>query len=208
VVGSGLIKPSNTPIRNCSANGAGTPGCARCIGFRHGRRGSSAAESSASPGPILWRARFPKEIAKSLVSFENPKGQVTNSDLELAASVVHHDIAAHNFAISERTISSGSDNTPTVSWQTKGSTTTTSAPAYLLRLQALHQRYHRYQTSAFFIPGRLNLMADNCSRLCHLTDAQLLAHFNSTYPQTHSWRIVQPRSARLCAASRAGIVPS
>ena len=158
---------------------------------------SSAAKSSASVGPILWRAKFPTNVSKNLVSYNNPRGQITNSDLELAAGLVQHDIAVHAFDLRERTIASGSDNTPTISWQTKGSTTTTSAPAYLLRLQALHQRFHRYQTSSFFIPGTLNAMADDCSRLWHLNDSQLLAHFNSTYPQTVSWEMHLPKPGML-----------
>jgi hypothetical protein len=88
---------------------------------------SSAATSctSNSTGPILWRARFDLDITNDLFSFSNPTGHVTNSDIELAASIAQHDIAVHSFDIRERTIASGSDNTPaTVSWQTKGSTTT------------------------------------------------------------------------------------
>jgi hypothetical protein len=161
----------------------------------------SAAKPSTSTGPILWRARFDPRITADLVSFSNPTGQVTNSDLELAASIVQHDIAANCFDIRERTISSGSDNTPTVSWQTKGSTTTTSAPAYLLRLQSLHQRFHRYYSSSFFIPGTLNAMADDCSRLWHLSDAELLSHFDSHYPQTACWRLAIPRPAMLSSTT-------
>ena len=150
----------------------------------------SAAESSTaeSLGPLLWRATFSPAIVQDLVSSNNPKGSVTNSDLELAAAFVQHDIAAQAYDIQERTIASGANNTPTVAWQTKKSTTTTSAPAYLLRLQALHQRFHRYYSSAFFVPGKLNAMADNCSRLWHLSDDELLTHSNLTYPQTASWR--------------------
>jgi hypothetical protein len=171
---------------------------------RHPR--GSTAKSSAARGPILWRAKFPNEISKNLVSQKNPKGRITNSDLELAAGVVQHDVAAHNFDIRERTIASGSDNTPTLAWQLKGSTTTTSAPAYLLWLQAIHQRYHRYNSSSFFVPGKLNSMADDCSRLWHLSDSQLLDHFNCTYPQAASWRTAPPRqemlSSVICALHR------
>ena len=38
--------------------------------------------------PILWRNTFPKTIVKDFVSFENPTGTVSNSDLELAATVI------------------------------------------------------------------------------------------------------------------------
>jgi hypothetical protein len=163
----------------------------------------SAAKHLPSTGPLLWRARFDADVSKDLVTFENPTGAITNSDLELAASVVQHDVAAHAFDVRERTIASGSDNTPTVAWQRKGSTTTTSAPAYLLRVQALHQRFHRYYSSAFFVPGTLNAMADDCSRLWTLSDEQLLSHFDLTYPQTASWRLATPRPAMLSSVTSA-----
>jgi hypothetical protein len=157
----------------------------------------------AELGPILWQATFPKEIVKNLVSQQNLLGQVTNSDLELAAGAVQNNIDAHNFDIHKRTISSGSNNTPTNAWQTKGSTTTTSSPAYLLRMQAIHQLFHRYQTTSFFVPGKLNSMANDCSRLWHLSDSQLLAHFNSVYPQTVSWCIAVPRQEILSSVTSA-----
>jgi hypothetical protein len=75
------------------------------------------------------------------------------------------------------------DNTPALAWQQKGSTTTMKAPMYLLRLQALHQRFHRYHPRFLHIPGKSNVMADDCSRLWHLSDVELLAHFNHEYPQ-------------------------
>jgi hypothetical protein len=44
--------------------------------------------------PILWRAGFPERISSRLVSFNNPSGTITNSDLELAAEILQHDVAA------------------------------------------------------------------------------------------------------------------
>ena len=38
-----------------------------------------------SQSPVHWRARFETDIVQDLVSFDNPSGQVANSDLELAA---------------------------------------------------------------------------------------------------------------------------
>ena len=34
--------------------------------------------------PILWRVKFPPEIAERLVSWKNPMGDITNSELEMA----------------------------------------------------------------------------------------------------------------------------
>jgi hypothetical protein len=143
--------------------------------------------------PILWRAKFPTNIQSELVTHSNPGGTLTNSDLELAGTIAHADILSHTIDTRESTIHILSDNTPAVAWQTKGSTTTTKAPAYLLRLQALHQRHYRYCPTYSHIPGPANAMADDCSRLWYLDDSALLTHFNSTYPQATSWTLCHLR---------------
>ena len=99
------------------------------------------------------------------------------------------DVFVHTFDLRERTINTGSDNTPTIYWQRKGSTTTTKNPAELLRIQALHQRHHCYCSLFSHIPGPINAMADDTSRLWNLSDSQLLAYFNATYPQQLPWRL-------------------
>ena len=38
--------------------------------------------------PTLWRQAFPPEITTSLVTYENPHGTISNSDLELAGHFV------------------------------------------------------------------------------------------------------------------------
>ena len=55
------------------------------------------------------------------------------------------------------------DNTPTLSRNAKGATTTDGVAAYLCQLSALHQRAHGYLNELAFIPGDLNAMADNAS---------------------------------------------
>jgi hypothetical protein len=49
--------------------------------------------------PMLWRFPFPKAIQKRLVTFDNPRGDINNSELELAASVTQHDILAQSFDV-------------------------------------------------------------------------------------------------------------
>jgi hypothetical protein len=155
------------------------------------------------PGPLLWRVPFSSEIRSKLVSSSNPQGTITNSDLELAATIVQNDIAAQCFDIRERTIASGSDNTPAVSWQRKGSTTTTGPAAHLLRIQALHQRFHRYHASNFYIPGPVNTMADDPSRLWSLCDTRLLTRFDTVYSQDTPWRIVAPNPELISSVTSA-----
>jgi hypothetical protein len=151
--------------------------------------------------PVVWRAKFPTDISEDLVSWAHPHGAITNSDLELAGSLIHHEAAVQCFDLRERTILSKTDNTPTLFWQRKGSTTTTGPPAYLLRAQALHQRHHRYVPRHDFLPGVDNLMSDDASRLHHLSDNAFLTHFNCRYPQHVSWQLWTPSPEILSAVT-------
>ena len=59
----------------------------------------------------------------------------------MAGSVLHHNGVASCFDVRELTVLSMTENMATMWWQRKGSATLTSAPAHLLRTQALHQRF-------------------------------------------------------------------
>ena len=155
------------------------------------------ATTDSNLSPIIWRAKFPTHIQERLVSYSNPHGDITNSDLEMAGLLAQQDILAQQVNCRGRTMLPLGDNTPMVSWHHKQSTTTTGPAAYLLRLNSIHQRHYRYVSKSGYIPGSANAMADDCSRLWHLTDSQLLAHFNSTYPQAQPWQIVQLRPEML-----------
>jgi hypothetical protein len=144
--------------------------------------------------PYLWRSPFPTKVTRKLVSTANPMGKVSNSDSELAGSVAQHDILYQIANVQDVTIHNCYDNTATVFWQWKGSATTTGPAAYLLRLQALHQRHYGYAPLQDYIPGEVNLMADVASRSGHLTDTQVLSLFESKSPQTLSWTLCQLRN--------------
>ena len=47
-------------------------------------------------GPLLWRAPFPDKVQAQLVTKQNPKGRITNSDLELAGTIMHQDVLANH----------------------------------------------------------------------------------------------------------------
>ena len=138
--------------------------------------------------PIVWRNPWPPNIQTRLASEENPKGTITNSDLELAALVAHHHVLATTHNLTGTSLGALSDNTPTVHWAHKGSTTTRGPAAYLLRLQALHQRQHGYQSHPRYIAGSANQMADTASRRFDLSVSQLLALFAQQFPQTKPWQ--------------------
>ena len=52
----------------------------------------------------------------------------------------------------------------------------------------MHQRVFRYQQRTFYLPGEANGMADDCSRLWHLPDDELVAYFNAHY-LPRPWRL-------------------
>jgi hypothetical protein len=155
--------------------------------------------------PLLWRASWPLSVQQRLVSHDNQTGSVNNSELELTASVAHLDVLAQNVDVREHTVHNLSDNAATVSWQRKGASSTVGPVAYLLCLQALHQRHHHYVPLHDFIPGTANWMSDRASRLFNLYDTKLLLYFNSNFLQMLPWRLCQflceTRSALISAFS-------
>jgi hypothetical protein len=133
--------------------------------------------------PLLWRSRFDPAITNNLVSATNKQGAITNSDLEQTGLVLQQDVLAQCYDIRECTVCALTDNTAALSRDQHGSTSTNAPSAYLCRLSALHQRAFRYRFQSSYIPGPLNVMADALSRRWDLDDSQLLAHFNSVFPQ-------------------------
>jgi hypothetical protein len=109
--------------------------------------------------------------------------------LEFAARVAQHDVLVSNVDARGATARNFSDNTPTIYWQRKGAVSTSGPAARLLRLQALHQWWHRYVPMDEYLPGPVNVMSGDCSRSLDLTDSQLLHHFNSSFPQNRPWHL-------------------
>ena len=67
---------------------------------------------------------MPPDVVEDLVSWDNPKGWTTNSDLELTALVIQE--ATFPLICTNptwRSQSSGSDNIPTVAWTFKEAST-------------------------------------------------------------------------------------
>ena len=115
----------------------------------------AAATSSEPTGshPIVWQAHFTTYITGQLVSWGNPEGQVTNSDLELAVSVIHHARISNCLDIRERTKLYHTDKMLSLWWQRKGLETSTLLPSHILRIQAIHQQFHQYITRHDFVRG-------------------------------------------------------
>ena len=152
--------------------------------------------------PVIWRQAFPFAVQRSLVTSDNPRESLSISDFELTALITHKDVLASYHPVAEQTIWTASDNRAALAWSTKGSSTSISARAYLLRFNAMHQRRHRYVAIQHHIAGKANVMADDASRLWRLTDSQLLSHFQSHYPQESPWLQLTLTPATNSALSR------
>lgn len=139
--------------------------------------------------PLMWRQRFPQATTDAVVSWSNPTGTLTNSDLEQAGLVCQPDILSQQYDIREQTICALSDNTAALSRDHRGSTSVDAPSAYLCRLASLHQRAYRYRLRSAHLPGTLNVMADALSRRWDLDDSQLLDLFTSSFPQERPWTL-------------------
>ena len=138
----------------------------------------------------VWRHPFSRLVQDRLVSADNPSGTITNSDLEHAGVLAQTSLIAHTFDVRYATISTGTDNTPAVSRIRKGAVSSAGAAAHLCNYACQHQRLHRYCQLGYYIPGPANNMADDASRLQHLTDEAFLSHFQQAYPQPLPWKML------------------
>ena len=146
----------------------------------------------------VCRLPWPEDIRTDLVSFDNPQGRITNSDLELSALVLQE--ATFSFVCTSpswRAPFTGSDNTPTVAWYFRESSTINPVVAELLRIRSLVNRQFCITPSMFYRPSHLNTMADDESRKFDLDLTNFLSTFSSTYSPLQSpgsWRACHPPS--------------
>ena len=116
--------------------------------------------------PTVWRLEFPKEIQDRVVSFSNPNGDITNSDLEMAGLLAEFLVLEHLAPLRFAHAAAWCDNTPTVSWANKMSSSKSMVAARLVRALAI--RLHTNQASPLItwsIAGVRNVMADTASRV-------------------------------------------
>ena len=132
---------------------------------------------------FVWRLQWSTDICEDIVSWTNPKGRLTNSDLELAALVLQESCfpavcSTHLWHV----LATGSDNTPPISWTFHEASTVNPVVADLLRLRSSHNRASCLSPSVFYHPGQDNVMADDTSRRFDLIDAAFLPFFSTRYP--------------------------
>jgi len=117
-----LIPELPSVLGACDAAKAGMGGVLFCPGF----------------APLLWRAPFPTSVQNRLVSFANPHGDLTNSDLEQAGILAQANVATEQYDLRELTLATLCDNTAAVSRNRKGSITVNGPPANMCQSTSLH----------------------------------------------------------------------
>ena len=127
--------------------------------------------SSARPSPnstgahlIVWWESFPPNLVDRLVTWSNPTSTVTNFEFQLPG-------ASFNTTVQSAALTCGS---------TKPSPARIRCPCYI----PCHD----------FVSGYLNKISDLPSCSTHLTDAQLLAHFDQHFPQPLPCRMRNPQT--------------
>jgi hypothetical protein len=145
--------------------------------------------------PIVWRMQFPPDISEAVVSDDNPTGTITNSDLELAAVILH--VAALLQVADPKHARLGilSDNSATVHWARRmASRSGSPISGYLLRGFAhLLRSASMGPITVAHEAGKDNHMADFSSRsfVSHPSSHTFLRKFSQDFPLptllAHQW---------------------
>lgn len=131
----------------------------------------------------------------------NMGGQLSNSDLELAAFILGSILPITYTPQAHQSMVLASNNTPAVAWVHWGSTICNQAPAYLLQYLATQCHVLPLDLFSYF---NANLIADCCSCLFYLMDDAFLSYMNHTYlvqpcnHRNHGQSASSPSVASLC----------
>ena len=141
-------------------------------------RGGILIDPNGMGRNFFWWVQWTADIVSDLVTWGNPVGGITNSDLELAALVLHESCFPIVCSRPEwHATSTGSDNTPTVGWCFLEASTGNPIVADLLCIRADMNSGALLTPSVFYHPGLLNTMADNSFHCFDLSDNNFIYFF-------------------------------
>jgi hypothetical protein len=131
----------------------------------YGVGGVVLGELSGIP-PTVFRLQWPQDITDNLVSFKNPQGPLSISDLEMAGILlVWLCLEGITQNLSHKHLALFSNNLPTVSWVDRMASRKFCVAARLVRALALRLNLHRVcPLTPVHIPGVENALADIPSR--------------------------------------------
>ena len=132
----------------------------------------------------MCRRPWPPYIINNLILAINPEGQLTNSNIEITALILHK--ATLPTAVTEERMAaprSGSYNIPTVSWSTRKAFTINLVVDDFLYIHTLYSRQFFLNPPVFCHLGQENCMTYDASHLFGLPDTSFLAHVSVAVPQ-------------------------
>ena len=132
---------------------------------KHGVGGCIVDDAKACV-PTVFRIEWPEDIKADLVSEHNPKGRITNSDLEMAGLLLFYLVMGHvcNLKSGDRT-ALFSDNQPTVHWVQLRASKSSDVAGQLLRALALRMKKDGVPPlTPLHVAGKQNAMPDVPSR--------------------------------------------
>jgi len=164
-----------------------------CDASKAGAGGIWVGLNRALP-PLVWRVAFPPEIQAEVVSHANPRGRISNSDLEMMGLLLQWVVLEQVSNLQHAHVACWCDNTPTVAWATRLLSTKATNAARILRILALRMlACEASPITTQHIAGELNTMADFASRsfTSHPDPRQFLTTFHSRFPllQNASWTL-------------------
>ena len=195
-----LLRESTTRPTRCKELIVGWPdfiGVADALS--HGIGGIVVGKNSSCI-PTVFRFKWPDAIKTDLLTFENPNGKLTNSDLEMAGLLLLWLVMeAVCPDMEEWRVALFSHNSPTISWVEHLASRSSRVAAQLIRALVLRLKVRwACPLTPVHIPGNENAMTDIPSRSFgsepqwHCTsDIQLLTLFNFRFPlpQQNSWTV-------------------
>ena len=112
-----ILRESTSRLTRCWELVAGWPNFIGVVDTSsHGVGGVIIGELSECP-PTVFRLQWPPDITANVISKTNPRGTITNSDLELVGLVLLWLMMEHVCGpLAEKRIALFSDNSPTVIW--------------------------------------------------------------------------------------------
>ena len=114
--------------------------------------------------PIVWHVPWPTDIHQSVISFQNPKHSISNSDLKMAGMLLHYLVLEYLMVLWHIHVAAWCNNTPMVSWTNKLSTYLSPVAGHLVH--ALAMRIHvneAFPLVSLSIAGVDNTMANMAS---------------------------------------------
>ena len=152
--------------------------------------------------PTVFRWQWPEDITNDVKSLTNPKGRITNSDLEMAgmllAWIVIEEVGGD---LKEKSISLLGDNTPSISWIDKLASRQSRVAEQLVQALAIRMKANKAcPLITTHIAGKKNQIADVPSRSfgsnknwkC-VSNNEFFTLFNSLFqlPNQNFWSVFQ-----------------